>query len=223
MSITAVLFAGYYYKRSIDQIHAQQSFDSGMRLFTIARYPQSILAFDRAISLNPSFAEAYLIRGRANAGDSRTDAAISDFTRALALRPNNIQAMLLRGREYLEVKDYRAAVADADRALAADSRFAPAFNLRGMAERALGDPRKALEDFTRAISLSPVTDNYFQRGATYQVMGDHQRAILDFDEMLRIQPDAAPAYFARAESRLALGDERGAEEDRAQGRILDGR
>ncbi len=95
--------------------------------------------------------------------------------------------------------------------------------MRGQAVRGLGDPRGALEDFTRALQISPDSYNYFQRGATYQMLGEHQKALADFDRMIAIQPDAASAYFARAESRLALGDREGAEQDRVQGRILESR
>jgi tetratricopeptide (TPR) repeat protein len=120
------------------------------------------------------------------------------------------------------LKDYRAAVRDADRALGADSRLAGAYNVRGLAERALGDPRKALEDLTRAVDLAPDSYNYFQRGATYQMLGQDREALADFNQMIAIQPDSASAYFARARSRMALGDRRGAAQDRQYGRILDG-
>lgn len=219
--LAVALAAGYLYKRSVDPIHAQQAYDSGVRLFTVARYPEAILAFDRAISLNPAFTDAYLMRGRANAADARVDAAISDFTRTLALRPNDTQAMLSRGLKFLDLKDYQSAIADADRALAVDSRFAPAYNLRGRVTRALGDPRKSLKDFTHAIELAPLTDNLYQRAATYQMLGEHERAIEDLNRMLALQPDSSAAYFARAESRMALGDTNGAEADRVQARILE--
>ena len=42
--------AGYMYKRSVDPMHARESFDAGTRLFKIARYNEAILSFDRAIA-----------------------------------------------------------------------------------------------------------------------------------------------------------------------------
>jgi hypothetical protein len=39
--------------------------------------------------------------------------------------------------------------------------------------------------------------------------------------VIKIIPDIANAFFARAESRRALGDLRGAQQDHRQGRILD--
>jgi tetratricopeptide (TPR) repeat protein len=215
--------AGYLYKRSVDPINARQSFEAGVRLYAIARYPQAILAFDRAVSLSPQMADGYLMRGKAYVGDGKLDRAITDFNRALEIRPADPQALVERGRGWMELKDYRATIADADRAIGIDPRFAAAYNLRGLAVRGLGNPEKAIEDFTRAVDLSPDSYNYFQRGATYQMLGEHQLALDDFDKMIAIQPDAASAYFARAESRLALGDPQGAAQDRRRGRILDGR
>jgi tetratricopeptide (TPR) repeat protein len=218
-----LLMAGYLYKRSVDRISARESYEGGLRLYTVARYPQAILAFDRAVSLAPNMADGYLMRGRAYAGDGKIDRAIADFGKAIEARPGDTQALLGRGRCWLELKDFRAAIADADRAIAVDSRFSAAYNLRGVSVRGLGDAKKAIPDLTRAIELSPDSFNYFQRGATYQMLGEHRLALEDFDQMIAIQPDAASAYFARAESRLAVGDLRGAEQDRTQGRILDGR
>jgi tetratricopeptide (TPR) repeat protein len=221
--VLVALGAAYFYKRSVDPIHARESYDAGMRLFAVARYPQAILAFDRAVGLAPEMVDAYLMRGRSYLGDGKIDHAIVDFGVALEKRPADTEALLWRGRCWLELKDYRAAVQDADRALGTDSRLATAYNLRGLALRELGDTKKALEDLTRAIELAPDSFNYFQRGATYQILGQDREALADFDKMIAIQPNSASAYFARARSRLALGDERGAEQDRLYGRYLDGR
>jgi tetratricopeptide (TPR) repeat protein len=218
-----LLMAGYLDKRWTDPIGARESYEAGVRLYKVARYPQAILAFDRAVSLAPDMADGYLMRGRAYAGDGKIDRAIADFGKAIEKRSGDTQALLGRGRCWLELKDFRAAIADADRAIALDSRLSAGYNLRGVAVRGLGDAQRAIPDLTRAIELSPDSFNYYQRGATYQVLGEHRLALEDFDQMIAIQPDAASAYFARAESRLAVGDVRGAEQDRTQGRILDGR
>ncbi len=114
-------------------------------------------------------------------------------------------------------------MADADQAIAIDAKAARAYNLRGLVIRTMGDPRKALENFTRAVELEPNEDNYYQRGATYQLLGEHRRAIADFDQVIAFKPDQAPAYFARAESRRAIGDLSGAAADHKQGLIIDGR
>jgi len=218
-----IIVAAVIYKRSVDPIHAQESYDAGVRLLKIARYNQAILSFDRAVALRADFADAYLLRGKAYVGEAKTDRAIRDFSKVIELRPNDPNALLERGSAYLELKDFQRAIEDSNRALALDPKLGAALNLRGVAIRTMGDPRKALEDFKRAVELAPSEDNYYQRGATYQMIGEHRLAIADFDRVIEFKPDEAPGYFARAESRRAIGDERGAKADHLRGRILDGR
>ncbi|MGH9558953.1 MAG: tetratricopeptide repeat protein [Bryobacteraceae bacterium] len=220
----AIVSAAYFiYRHEVDPIHARQSYDAGAALLRAGNYNLAVLAFDRSVGLKPDFAGAYLLRGRAYAGEAKPDLAIADFTRDLALRPNDAQALVARGMAYLDFKDFSSAMADANRAIAADPKLALAYNLRGMATRAMGDARKALEDFDRAVDLSPDADNFFQRASTYQFLGDHRRAIADLNEVIARKPDQAPAYFARSESKRAIGDIEGSDQDRLQGRILDGR
>jgi tetratricopeptide (TPR) repeat protein len=221
--LVAAGIAGWLYKRSVDPLHAKESYDAGVRLLEIARYNQAILSFDRTIALEPAFADGYLMRGRAYAGEARTDQAIADFTQAIRLAPQDTRPLLDRAAAYLDLKDFQNAVRDAGRAIEINAKLAEAYNLRGTAVRSLGDPRKALADFTRAVELNPNADNYFQRGATYQMLADHKNAVADFDHVIAMKPDEAPAYFARSESRRALGDLKGAQADHLQGRVIDGR
>jgi tetratricopeptide (TPR) repeat protein len=223
VTILAVLaVTGYTYKRYVDPLHAQESFDAGARLFKIARYNQATLSFDRAIALKPDFADAYLMRGNAYVQQSDPEKALRDFTKAIELRPSNSAAWIARGAAYLELNNFQAAIADASQAIAVSPKQAASYALRGAAYRKNGDPRKAIEDFTRALSLEPSAQNYFERGATYQVLGEYQAAIADFDRVIQMIPDLASAFFARSESRRASGDLRGAQEDRHQGHVLDG-
>jgi tetratricopeptide (TPR) repeat protein len=215
--------AGYYYKRSVDPIHAQESYESGVRLLKIARYPQAILAFDRAISLKPDLADAYLMRAKALVADNQTERSFRDFSQTIEMRPNDPQPLIERGMAYFEMKDYQAAIGDATAALALDTNLAKAYNLRGTAVRNMGNLQGALADFDRAVNLAPNESNYFERGTTYQMLGEHQLAIADFTEMIEFRPDTAAGYFARAKSKRAIGDIRGAEQDHLTGRIIDGR
>ncbi len=124
--VVLVAGAGYLYKRSVDPIHARQSYDAGMRLYGIARYPQAILAFERAFHLDPAMVDAEVMLGRCYLADSKIDRAIAEFGKAIEMRPADLDALLWRGRSWLELKDYQAAIRDANRALAVDSRFAVA-------------------------------------------------------------------------------------------------
>lgn len=221
-ALLLAVVAQYSYRRSFDPLDARQSYDAGQRLMTIGRYNQAILAFDRATRLKPDFADAYFLRGKAYVADFKTADAIREFSRVIELRPDDPRPFVERAAAYLELKDYQSAIRDADRALVLDPRLARACNLRGVAVRSLGDPQKALDDFNRAVQLAPSADNYYQRGATWQMLGEHRRAIDDFDRMIAADPGGPAGYYARSESRRAIGDIAGADQDRRQGKMIDG-
>lgn len=222
VALLAILAGGTVYQRMTGPHNAREAFDAGVRLLKSTRYDQAILNFNRAVDLQPNFAEAYRMRGRAYVAQSNSDLAIRDFSRVVELHPRDALALSERGFAHLDKKEYADALADADRALAQDPHLGRAYNLRATARRSRGDLQPALDDFTRAVQLEPNLDNYFQRAATYQQMGEHQLAIADFGRALDEDPQRPHTYFARAESRAAVGDSAGARADISAGRKIDG-
>jgi tetratricopeptide (TPR) repeat protein len=217
-----LLVVGLIYRHSVTTIEGQQAQDDGARLYQRASYQQSILNLNRAIEVNPSAVEAFRMRAQANVAVRDYDAAIRDFTKVAELAPRDASAFVERGLIYVEKKDFPNAIADANRALAIDPKQARAYNLRGTAIRSMGDPEKALPDFNRAVDSDPSLANFFQRAATLQILNRHRDAIDDLDRAIEISPDQPHAYFARARSRIAVGDEQGAREDYRVGRKIDG-
>jgi tetratricopeptide (TPR) repeat protein len=221
--ILAVAILGWIlYHHAVDPVEAKQSYEDGVRLVYASHYEQAILNFNRAIDLQSNFADAYKMRGRSYALTGNPDKAILDFNKVVELRPQEIGVLLDRGFAYLDRKDLDAALADAVRVLMLDEKQSRAYNLRATVERAKGDSATAIKDFTRAVDLAPNLDNLFQLGATYQSIGDHKHAVGDFTQALDIAPDQPHSYFARAQSKAALGDVKGAQKDIAAGRKIDG-
>jgi len=221
-ALIALLVAAIIYKRVTDPRNAREAFDAGMRLVKTTRYDQAILNFNRAVDIAPDYADAYRMRGRAYVELSDPAMAIRDFSRVSELQPRDAAILAERGFVRLDQKDYPGAIADADRAIALDPKLARAYNLRANARRASGDPRGAIEDFTKAITREPNLDNYFQRASTYQKLGEHKLAVADFDKALAEDPQQPHIYYARAQSRTALGDKAGAQADLLAGRKIDG-
>src|SRR6266851_5236966 len=117
-ALALALVIWFIYRRSIDPLHAQESYDAGVRLIQATRYEEAILNFDRTIELKPDFADAYRLRGKAYMAETKPDAAIPDFTKIAQMRPADPDPLVERGFAYLDKKDYANAIADADRALA---------------------------------------------------------------------------------------------------------
>jgi tetratricopeptide (TPR) repeat protein len=219
----AVLIAAWFlYQHIADPRAANEALDAGRALMKATRYEQAILNFDRAIDLNPKFAEAYRLRAQAYTAEYNPDAAIRDFTKVTELRPLDAKAFLERGMARLDKQDLANAIADATRAIEIDPKLARAYNLRATARRASGDHQGAIADFTKAVELDPNLDNYFQRGSTYQLIGEHRLAVADFTQAIEFDPQQPALYFARAKSRSAMGDAEGAKQDVQAGRKIDG-
>ena len=65
VALVVLAVGGIVYKRINDPRNAREAFDAGMRLVQATRYDQAILNFNRAVDLQPDFAEAYRqFRGR---------------------------------------------------------------------------------------------------------------------------------------------------------------
>lgn len=221
--VAVALIAGWIYKRSTDPIRAKEAFDAAQRLFNVARYDQTVLSCDRAISFKPDYTEAYLLRGRARMALYDSSGAIADFGKAIQFRPRDPQPLMERASALVDEKQYAAALADATAALAIDPKLARAYNLRGTARRGMGDAAGAVSEFAHAVEIQPNSDNYYQRGATYQLLADHRHAVEDFTQAIAWDPDKPQAYYARSESERALGENKEADADHLQARILDGR
>lgn len=222
-SLAVVLIAGWnLYHHAVDPVDARQRYGDGVRLFRANRYEQAILNFNQALDLQPNYVDAYRMRGRSYESIGKPDSAIPDFTKVITFRPREATTFVERGFAYLDRKDLERALSDSAAALAIDPKLARAYNLRATAERALGDTTKALQDFSNAVAIDPNLDNLFQRGATYQTVNDHAHAVADFTAALVLSPDQPHTLFARAQSKIALGDTKGAQEDIRAGRVIDG-
>ena len=140
----------------------------------------------------------------------------------LDLNPKDPGALAERGFAWLEKKAFANAMQDASAAIAFDAKSARAYTLRAMARRAMGQSAQAIEDFTTAVGLEPSLENYFQRASTYQILDKQELAIEDFSSALSLDPLQPHIYFARAQARAASGDAKGAQQDIAEGRKIDG-
>ena len=107
---------GFIKHQSIHQ-DAYKEFYIGLSYLSISQYPRAIANFNKAIELNPNFAEAYLSRGNAYGNQDKSSLAISDYNKAIELNPNLIQAYSNRGRAYLFNDEICLAIADFDKVI----------------------------------------------------------------------------------------------------------
>jgi tetratricopeptide (TPR) repeat protein len=162
----------------------------------LERHERAIADYDRAIELDPGFAQAYYNRGTRCAALGWHERAIADFDRAIELDLRDAQAYSNRGTSYAALGWHERAIADFDRAIELDPRVAQAYFNRGTSYATLGQHERAIADFDRAIELDPRdAQAYSNRGNTYAALGRHERAIADCDQALTLDPCYANAWL----------------------------
>ena len=159
--------AGIYYNRGVVRS------DLGQKQVAIADY-------DRAIAINPNFAQAYYNRGNAKSDLGQNQAAIADYDRAIAINPNFAQIYYNRGNVKSDLGQKQAAIADYDRAIVINPNLAAAYYNRGNAKYGLGQKWAAIADYDQAIVINPnLAQAYYNRGNAKYNLVQKQAAIID--------------------------------------------
>lgn len=184
-----LLLAFDFYKEAIADFEKSVSIkpnEVGYAYLGLAKFyadeGKGIEEVDKAISLNPAYAEAFYIRGTIDQSSKRYPEAIADFDRAIELNKYNEKYYNTRGMLYFRLQDGHAAVADFTRAIAEKKEYAMAYYNRAFTykkypysvstnsnDTAIDKIRlqrqKMWEDLNMAIKYNPGFDDaYIERG-----------------------------------------------------------
>lgn len=135
---------------------------SGKEAVELEGLDEAIADYTKAIDLQPDFAQAYLNRGLAHAGQNCPTEAIADYNKAIALQSDYAEAYLNRGATHLAQNRLKEATADFEQAIKFNPNYAKAYNNRGLAYAAQGNPLAARNDFRCYLKLHPRTKDRAQ-------------------------------------------------------------
>ena len=125
----------------------------------------AIKDFDKAIELNPEFAEAYNNLGNAYDDEGNFDKAIANFNTAIKFKSDFVETYVNRGVAYGKRDEFNKAINDFTTAIDLDPGHAGAYFNRGNAYLLRGDFKRAIENYDTAIKLSPDdAQSYCHRG-----------------------------------------------------------
>jgi predicted O-linked N-acetylglucosamine transferase (SPINDLY family) len=160
------------------------------------RLDEALAAFDAALALNPSYAEAQFNRGIILQQQGRLDAAIEAYQQALRLRPDYIEAATNAGIALQELGRLDEAAGAFEHA-AAKLRpgAAEPHNNLGIVLLARGEPAQAVAAFQRALALKPdYAAAFYNLGNAWRELGKPEGAIAAYGQALRLRPDDADAF-----------------------------
>jgi tetratricopeptide (TPR) repeat protein len=182
--------------------HVRLSVERGTEFYEVGNCQQAIVAFDRAIALDPQCVDAYCGRGNARRFIGDYAGSWADFDTAVQLAPELGVAYIGRGLGTCFGSPSNADPHDdfeLGKNLLAQPATAIEYVMRGTAKAQLGDPQGALADYDLAIGIdSRLLLAYNNRGNLRQHLGDIAGAIADFSQVLKIDSQSAIAYNNRA-------------------------
>lgn len=112
---------------------------------------QAVELLDRALQLEPDYAEAFVRRGLAKSELGAREEAFDDLTAAIRLHPT-AEAYAYRGLVSIRAKDWRAAGRDLDYSLELDRSQSKAHNLKGVLALGQDDRSRACEFFQKGCA-----------------------------------------------------------------------
>ncbi len=134
---------------------AKLYFDQGEAHRRKQEYPEALASFERAISLNPNYAEAYWKRGNILLTTGHHDAAAACYRLAAAIRDDYPEAYHNLGIALQHMGEYAQALDSLSRAIALKPHYPSAYNSLGVVYKNLGQPEQELECYRQAIAQHP--------------------------------------------------------------------
>jgi TolB-like protein/DNA-binding winged helix-turn-helix (wHTH) protein/Flp pilus assembly protein TadD len=208
---------GLIVRKHTDNVEAYDAFLRGLEYFwRISKEgnAQARQMFEKAIALDPQYAEAYAQLGFTYfmeaslswSTDPQTlERALALEQQALALNDSLPLAHALLGLVYVRLQQYEQAIAEGERAIALAPNDAGAYVAQADALSIAGRPEDALRALAHVMRLTPHAPppSYaYELGWAYRAAGRYTEAITALQEFLGRKPDAMAAHLDLAISYL---------------------
>ncbi len=147
-------------------------------------YNQAEIDYEKAISKNKKYIDAYLALANLRILINKLDKAMENCDAAFKIDPNSREAYLTRSRIYIKQTEYAKAIDDISKMLATNPDDKELFLIRGTYYQQFTQHQNAINDFTKAILIDPkYSEAIFKRALSYEQVGDFKSAIKDYETL----------------------------------------
>ncbi|MEW6027106.1 MAG: tetratricopeptide repeat protein [Planctomycetota bacterium] len=162
---------------------------------------------EKALKIDPTFAEAYLVMGMAYNDKFNENKALECFNRAIELAPESAPAYYERALIMADRKLQQKALADFEMVVKYEPESHIGHFARGYIEKTQGKFDEAVRSFTRAININQnFLRAYVHRADIYRDKKEFAKAISDFTRTINLGYKAVEIYCARGQAYYDLKD-----------------
>lgn len=170
----------------------------GEILISSKDYAGAISSYNKAISSNNAYFQAYIGKSKAYNLMGDVKEAFKVLDNAIAAFPSSAELFLARGLLNNNKERYSKALADFDKALRINENsnaFSVYYN-RGIAYSYLEEYESALTDFNKAAELEPSNANaFYSRGMANYQLGNYEPSINDFLRADELNPNNPVTFY----------------------------
>lgn len=172
----------------------------GMALsFGLDRQADALEAYEKALDLNSSFADALCNKGYALCSLEKYDEGIGCYDKAIKLAPSFAEAWNFKGLALsIGLGKNDEALICLDKAVALDPTYYDAWINRGMILSKVGNNDQAIASFDRATEINPNDPKgWNNEGVVFLNMGYYHDAVANFNKALQLDPSYEAAKVNR--------------------------
>jgi tetratricopeptide (TPR) repeat protein len=178
----------------------------GIALFKTGNVDEAMVHYQKALEINPDFAEAHNNLGNFLFQKGSVDEAIVHYQMALEINPDYAEAHYNLGNALLKMGNVDEAIAHLQKALQINPDYAEAHNNLGYALIQKGSVDEATAHFQKALQINPdYADAHNNLGNMLLEKGSVDEAIIHFQKALQIKPDFTEAHKNLSNALLQKG------------------
>jgi tetratricopeptide (TPR) repeat protein len=167
----------------------------GMKLISKNKSEEAIPLFDKALAINPDYAEAYYDKGVALNNLGKFEEAIPLFDKSLELDPIYVMAYCEKGISLNNLKKYEEAISLFDKGISIDNYSINCWKNKGISFVFQKKSYEALTSFNAVLILDPQdVDGWRGKGLIFGIEGKYREALDAFNQVLILDPNDKIAY-----------------------------
>jgi tetratricopeptide (TPR) repeat protein len=179
----------------------------GNQLWRIKKRSEAVIAFDRAIQLEPNLYQAYYAKAVALYGQDKFPETLAAIDRAIQLSPDVYEFWRMKAETLEGMKKWTEALTSIDKALQLNPSDTVLYLRRGFILFNAKRFADAETNYSKAIALNPKSYYaYFFRGLSRFNLKKYPDAIEDFSKSVELQPNHYSSYTTRGSIYTLMGN-----------------